>query len=142
MKGRLEMLARLNQKTAAVLSGVTASLLFAVSAASAQDRPVVVYAEPDENVRTERISYADLDLALQRDERTLHARVAKAVRRVCLFDKGSSGLQDSSYFSCTDEAKAGAAPQIAQAVARANQIALTGKSSIAATAITISVPVQ
>ena len=136
------MLARLNRKTAAVLSGVTASLLFAVSAAAAQNGQVVVYAEPDENVRTERVSHADLDLAQLRDERTLRVRVARAVKRVCLFDNGSGGLQDSSYYNCASDAKAGAAPQIAQAVMRARQIALTGKSSIAATAISITVPAQ
>lgn len=136
------MLARFNRTTVAVLSGVTASLLLSASAALAQDTPVIVYAEPNENVRTERISYADLDLAEQRGERTLRMRVARAVKRVCLFDYGHSGLQDRGYYNCAGDAMEGAAPQIAQAVERARQIVLTGRSSIAATAITVSVSAE
>lgn len=132
------MLARFNRMTVAVLSGVTASLLATTSAALAQDRPVVVYAEPQENVRSERVSFGDLDLAKKRDVRTLKLRVAGAVKRVCLYDYGHMGLQDNGYYSCADEAFDGAEPQIALAVERARQIALTGQSSIAATAITIS----
>jgi UrcA family protein len=135
------MFTRFNRKTAAVLSGVTASLLTASAATAAQDNPVIVYAEP-ENVRTERVSYADLNLAEMGDERRLERRVAGAVKRVCLFENGRSGLQDLGYYSCSGAAWNGARPQIAQAVSRAKQVALTGKSSIAATAITISIPAR
>ena len=134
------MLSRYVRMYAAVLSGVTASLLItATTAEAAQDRPVVVYAEPDANVRTERVTYSDLDLARDRDQRKLHLRVAGAVKRVCLFEDGRAGLQDLGYYECATDAKQEAAPQIAQAVERARQLALTGQSSIAATAITISV---
>ena len=129
------MFARFNRKTAAVLSGVTASLLFAASAASAQ---VVVYAQPSE-VRVEHVSYADLDLAKHSEAKTLEQRVAGAVKRVCLFENSYSGLQDPGYYSCSGDAWDGAEPQIAKATARAREIALTGHSSIAATAISISV---
>jgi UrcA family protein len=125
--------------TAAVLSGVTASLAFAATAGAAQDNPVVVYAEPQEGVRTERVSYAGLNLAERRDQRRLALRVTGAVKRVCLFEDGRSGLQVRGYYRCADEAWDGADPQIAQAVARAREIALTGKSSIPLTAITIRV---
>jgi UrcA family protein len=131
------MFARFNRKTAAVLSGVTASLLLTASAASAaQDKPVVVYAQPSD-VRVEHVSYADLDLA--QGKAALERRVAGAVRHVCLFDDSHDGLQDFGYYSCADGAWDKAEPQIAQAVTRAREIALTGQSSIAATAITISV---
>ena len=132
------MFARFNRKTAAVLSGVTASLLFAASAASAQ---VVVYAQPSD-VRVEHVSYADLDLARGIGAKKLERRVAGAVKRVCLFEDSHAGLQDRGYYSCSGGAWGGAKPQIAQAVARAKEIAMTGHSSIAATAITISVPAQ
>ena len=135
------MLARFNRKTAAVLSGVTASLLVAASASAAQQGPVVVYAEP-ENVHTERVSYADLDLADFRDQRKLNLRVTGAVKRVCLFENSRRGLQDFGYYNCADDAWDGAKPQIAQAVQRAKDIAMTGRSSIAATAITVNVPAQ
>jgi UrcA family protein len=132
------MLARFNRKTAAVLSGVTASLLVAASASAAQQGPVVVYAEPD-NVRSERVTYADLDLADRADQRKLSHRVTGAVKRVCLFENSQSGLQDPGYYGCADDAWDGAKPQIAQAIQRAKDIAMNGKSSIAATAITINV---
>ena len=134
------MLTQFNRKTAAVLSGVTASLLAAFPASAGQDKPVVVFAEPQENIRTERVSYADLDLAQLAGQRTLNNRVAGAVKRVCLFEDGHSGLQLSGYYSCAGSAWEGAEPQIAQAIDRAKEIALTGKSSIAVAAITIDVP--
>ncbi len=132
------MLARFNLKVAAVLSGVTASLLVAASASAAQQGPVVVYAEPD-NIRTERVTYADLDLADRSDQRKLNHRVSGAVKRVCLFENSRGGLQDFGYYGCAGDAWDGAKPQIAQAVQRAKDIAMTGRSSIAATAITINV---
>jgi len=136
------MLARFNRKTAAVLSGVTASLLLAAASASAaQESPVVVYGE-SENVRTERVNYADLDLADRSDQRKLNLRVTGAVKRVCLFENTRPGLQDSDYYNCAGEAWDGAKPQIAQAVQRAKEIAMTGQSSIAATAITINLSNQ
>ena len=136
------MLSRFARFSAAVLSGVTASLLVATAAFAGQDKPVVVYAGPQENVRTERVSYADLDLALSKHERKLNLRVAGAVKRVCLFENSRPGLQDRGYYNCADGAWDGARPQIAQAVARAKEMAATGKSSIAAAAITIHVPAQ
>ena len=124
--------------SAAVLSGVTASLLIAGAAFAAQQKPVVVYAEPQEGVRSVRVSYADLDLSQRKHERKLNQRVAGAVQRVCLYED-RRGLQDLGYYRCADGAWDDARPQIARAVTRAQEIALTGKSSIAATAITIRV---
>lgn len=133
------MLTRTARLGAAVLSGVTASLLIATAAfAASQEKPVVVYAEPQEGLRSERVSYADLDLSQRGHERKLNLRVAGAVKRVCLYEN-RIGLQDLGYYRCADDAWGDARPQIAQAVARAREIALTGRSSIAATAITISV---
>jgi UrcA family protein len=139
MKGEVEMLTRLNVSFA-VLSGVAASLtIVSPAVAAGQDRPVVVYAEPQEGLRTERVTYADLNLAERRDEKLLRLRVAGAVKRVCLFENGRSGLQDSGYTRCSDEAWDGANPQIAQAVTRAREIALTGHSVLPAIAIAIRV---
>ena len=126
---------------AAVLSGVTASLTIpAVAAAAQQQQPVVVRAQPiDENLRTEHVSYADLDLVSAKGAKTLHYRVARAVRNVCLFDRGTIGLQSGDYYNCADGAWDRARPQIASAVDRAREIAMTGKSSIAAGSIVIDV---
>jgi UrcA family protein len=138
-EGRIEMLTRFNV-TFAVLSGVTASLAFIVPAfAAGQEKPVVVYAGPQEGVRTVRVPYADLNLAERPDQRKLNLRVTGAVQRVCLFEDSRKGLQDRGYYRCADDAWDGANPQIAQAVARAREIALTGHSAIPATAITIRI---
>lgn len=137
------MLSRFARVSAAVLSGVTASLLIATAASAAgEDKPVVVYGEPQENTRTEHVSYADLDLSQRKDARKLNLRVNGAVKRVCLFENSRNGLQDNGYYSCADDAWDQARPQIAQAVDRATQLAMTGKTSIAATAISINVPAQ
>ena len=133
------MLTRYAHFGAAVLSGVAASLLIATTAfAAVQNRPVVVYGEPQENLRTERFTYADLDLNQPKHERKLNSRVAGAVKRVCLYEN-RIGLQDRGYYACADDAWGDARPQIARAVARAREIAATGQSSIAATAVTINI---
>ena len=133
------MLTRFTAMTAAVLSGVAASLTIAAPVSASQEKPVVVYAEPQDNIRTERVSYADLNLVERRDQRRLNLRVVGAVKQVCLYEHGRNGLQDGAYYACSDGAWDGANPQIAQAVARAKEIAMTGHSSIAATAIAIRV---
>lgn len=130
------MLTRFNTVTAAVSSGVAASLAFAMPVSAAQEKPVVVYAEPQENIRTVHVSYADLNLAQSRDAGLLKARVAGAVKDVCLFETRAA-LQDRGYYDCAQGAWDSANPQIAQAVGRANEIALNGSSAIPAAAIRI-----
>ena len=125
------------RKSTMVASGITACLVGAAPAALAQEKPVIVYAQP-ENTRTERVSYRDLDLAARAGERTLEQRVSGAVRRVCDYNGGSFDAVDRGYILCARGAWQGAQPQIDRAVARAHEIALNGSSSIAATAITIS----
>jgi UrcA family protein len=134
--GRIEMLTRLS-KTAAVLSGVTASLMIATPVL-AQGRPVVGYGQPDEYVPTERVHFADLNLATRGGEKMLQARVSNAVDRVCQYNGGGIGLVDNGYVNCAFGAWKDARPKMALAIARARDIALNGRSSIAATAITIS----
>ena len=137
------MLTRFARVSAAVLSGVTASLLVATAAsAAAQDKPVVVYAGPQENTRTEHVTYRDLDLSQRKDEKKLNLRVAGAVKRVCLFENTRPGLQDHGYYVCSDDAWDQARPQIAQAVDRAKQLAMTGQTSLAENSITINVSAQ
>jgi UrcA family protein len=122
---------------AAVLSGVAASLVTTMPA-NAQGRPVVVYGQEDEYIPTEHVSFADLNLATRRGERTLQARVSKAVDRVCQFEGGGIGLIDNGYVNCAYGAWKDARPKMALAIARARDIALNGRSTIAATAIIIA----
>lgn len=128
------MLARFNRKTAAVLSGVTASLLLAAPAA-AQQRPVVVYGE-QRQLNSERVPYGDLDLSASADRKLLYARVGNAVRNVCDF-AAAPILGD--YRACSAAAWKDARPKIAEVLGRAGQIALTGASATSAAAQTISV---
>jgi UrcA family protein len=123
-------------KIAAVLSGVAASLMI-TTPANAQGRPVVVYGQ-GEYIPTERVSFADLNLATRGGERMLQARVSKAVDRVCQYGGGAIGLIDNGYVNCAFGAWKDARPKMALAIARARDIALNGSSTIAATAIVVA----
>ena len=113
---------------AAALVGSTAVALFAAQPIAAKDVPVVVRADPA--LRTERVSFAGLDLTSARDVRKLHLKVASAVKRVCLFDNNRAKLQASDYYPCADGALQNARPQIDRAIA--------GGSRVAATSITVT----
>ena len=127
------MLSRYARITAAVLSGVTASLLVGATTTQAQNRPVVVYGEP-QAVNVQHVPYGDLNLAASADRKTLYGRVGSAVRNVCNFD--SVGVA-ADYRTCAGLAWKDARPQIDAALARSDRLALNGGSSTAAGAITI-----
>jgi len=102
-------------------------------------RAVVITPSNDEYV-TERVTYADLNLASAPDQRTLNGRVGTAVINVCheaIADAENSNFV--AYRDCTNGAWHRAHPQIASAVKRATELAATGTSSIAAAAITIDI---
>ncbi len=123
------MLSRFMRISAAVLSGVTASLLVgATTTQAAQNRPVVVYGE-SQQVSVERVPYGDLDLAASADRKMLFSRVGNAVRNVCNFD--SIGIA-SDYRACAGLAWKDARPQIDAAIARGDQLALNGEATGAA----------
>ena len=129
------MLSRTVRITAAVLSGVTASLFVtAATAQAAQDSPVVVYGEPQQ-LNVERVPYGDLNLAAAVDRKTLYGRVGSAVRNVCNFD--SLGIV-SDYRTCSALAWKDARPQIENALAQADRLALNGGATTFAGAIVIS----
>jgi UrcA family protein len=118
---------------AATAIGTAASPVQARSA-----RPIVVVAHAEDYV-TRHISYADLNLAVPPGERTLNRRVGLAVTQVC--DETVGGRSTTfTYRDCVVGAWRVGRPQIALAVQRAQEIATTGTSSIAAVAITIGVP--
>ena len=112
-------------------------LLVMAPSASGREEPVVVEG-PSDRLPTTRVSYADLNLATMAGEKTLNHRVAGAVSTVC--EEASLASDIYAEPACRRFAWTGARPQIAQAVQRAHDIALTGSSTIAATAITIAVP--
>jgi UrcA family protein len=103
---------------AALLTGLVAFSACG-SPAFAQEPPVVVYGEAS-NAQSERVAFADLDLASARDQSRLHNRVNGAIERICDLDLGRDGLQDRGYYACATNAWGAAAPQIAEAVATGN----------------------
>lgn len=120
---------------AAFVAALAATTLLVSTSAYAQEGPVTIYGEAL-NARTELVSFAQLDLSKARDQRRLNGRVGAAVERVCLRDIGRDGLQDRDYYSCEAKAWDDASPQIASAIARSGDLALSGAASL--TAIRIS----
>ena len=116
----------------------TAGGVFLMSSPAAAKSPILVTAPDAGEVVTRRISYADLNLASAAGEQSLNHRVHSGVLGLC--DAPSAGPYSSAEARCRDSAWEQARPQIAQAVQRAREIALTGTSTLAAVAITVSVP--
>jgi len=118
-------------------AGMALALTLGMSGtASAKD--VTVRAAPPEGALSERVRYADLDLASSLGVEALSTRVGGAVTRVC------SPLDQRSTFSehgaCKSFAWNGARPQMERAIARARELASTGTTAIAPVAILIAVP--
>lgn len=119
------------QAAAALLSA-----LIVVQPAAAQERTVFVQGE-SEATRVERVKFADLDLASRAGAKRLESRVGGAVKRVCLFDP-ETRLQPSDYSECAGKSWDNAKPQIAQAIARAQALALSGRPATSAMTIAVS----
>jgi UrcA family protein len=119
---------------AALLAGM--SLTTAAPAAAQEPQDVSVYGE-SLATRTERVAFADLNLASLSDQGRLQHRVSSAVKRVCLYEP-EDRLQQSDYSPCATAAWAGAKPQIADAIARSQAMALAGQPSVMATSITVA----
>jgi UrcA family protein len=109
--------------------------------ASGRVQPLVVTANAD--IITSRISYLDLNLASAPGQLTLNRRVEGAIGNLCT---EATAAYDGNFRTgianrkCRNSAWDQARPQIARAVQRANEIASTGASTIAASAITIALP--
>jgi UrcA family protein len=135
---------KLNALSKLAAAAVTIGGLFLpFTTATAKEAPVVVTAPPQEaDLVVRHVSYADLDLALPGGRATLHERVSFAIGDVCaeanLFDNGSPEFK-SGVMKCSNRAWGNATPQMARAYQRANEIAATGWSPIAAATISISV---
>ena len=133
----------MNYGKAIAVCGATLIAAIAVGAAAfplhaGSRRPVVVIAHPEDYV-TQRVSYADLDLAAAPGERTLNRRVGSAVANVCNEAVGG-GRTTIEYRSCEVGAWRGARPQIALAVQRAHELAANESSIIGEVAISIAAP--
>lgn len=122
------------------LSAAVATLAVAAPV-SAKGPPVYVVAPTD--IISRHIGYADLNLASTAGARALTNRVGVAVSDLC--DEATGGNDGSMSYRfnvhrCSGHAWDEARPQMALAIQRARDIASTGSSTIAATALTISLP--
>lgn len=95
---------------------------------------IVVRAEPSEFV-TRSVGYRDINLLLPAGVKALNGRVQSAVTDVCL----EATFEAKAFLSCEDTAWIGARPQIERAVAQAREMAMTGSSAVAASAIVIDI---
>ena len=119
----------------AVLVTAASIIITAAPIHARSPEPVTVLGHRSDIV-TRHVSYADLNLTLAADRSTLKGRVGFAVDDVCNEAVGYAGRWE--FNGCTYAAWTNVRPQMANAVQRAREIALTGKSSIAAAAITIN----
>jgi UrcA family protein len=127
----------------AAAAAITAGGLVFMAHPAAGKPPILVTAPNPADVVTRHIGYADLNLASVAGERTLNRRVGGAVNSLCLEVIGGNDTSMESMaaeYHCATSTWTQARPQIAQAVQRARDIASTGSSSLAAAAITLSVP--
>ena len=124
--------------SACVAAGITGGSFAIVTSSVEAKSPVVVVANPD--IVTRRISYTDLNLTSSPGEVALNRRVGRAIKGLCLEATGGDNQGFEPKFwshKCRTSAWNQARPQIASAVQRSRDIALTGTSPIAAVAITI-----
>jgi UrcA family protein len=132
------------RKLASICAGIamTAAGLTVVPTA-AWGRPIprdVIVVPQDVVVRD--IGYGDLNLATDAGEKMLNSRVRGGIKSLCIEAlsevEGAFGYDWESAI-CHNSAWTQAKPQMAQAVQRAREIALTGRSNIAAVAISIAI---
>lgn len=126
----------------AAIGIVTGGSTLLASPASGKS-PIFVTAPEPADVVIRHVGYADLNLASTAGERTLNRRVSAAVSDLCSEVVGGNDNNVMTKLAtqrCSNSAMDQAQPQIGQAIQRARDIAWTGSSSLAAAAITISIP--
>ena len=118
--GRIEMLASKSRATLAILAAAAASSFAVILPAAAQETEITVRGTP-EGTQMRLVTFRDLNLNLIAHREILDKRVGHAVRDVCAM--GAANLQSPDYRACTNQAWAGATPQITRAYVRAAQLA-------------------
>lgn len=114
------------------------TIFSAGTAASPPVERIVVHAVAPQDQIRRTVSYRDLNLVTTVGAQTLHRRVDRAVQSLCVEAVGAVANEELEM-KCAKSSWAGANPQVEQAIERAKQLAATGKSTIAAVAITISI---
>lgn len=72
-------------------------------------------------LRSARVSYADLDLASETGQQALERRVKRAIRSVCGIRAGEPLFMHRQHRGCVAEAKRSSNGQVALAIASAEQ---------------------
>jgi UrcA family protein len=134
-------------KALSLCAVVTASLAAtaSISTPAFAGPPILVPGPAPEDVVSRHIGYADLNLASAPGQRVLIRRVNYAVNDMCVEMAGGldgSFMANTVQARCTRASWDQARPQIDLAFQRAREIAMTGKSAIAAAALTITVPAE
>ena len=128
-----------NWKKIAPLAAFTVLSIFGTAAPAAQPGTLTVIGEQaTQDWRTAAVSHADLDLSSPADVKLLKARVGRAIREVC--SPMDQRHMVAKYIGCKSFARKGAMPQVDRAIARAQQLASLGTSSIAPVTIVIATP--
>ena len=128
-----------NWKKIAPLAALTTFSIFGSAAPAAQPGTLTVIGEqPTEDFRTAAVSHGDLDLSSPADVKLLKSRVGRAIREVC--SPMDQRHMVAKYIGCRSFARQSAAPQVDRAIARAQQLASLGTSSIAPVTIVIATP--
>ena len=129
--------------TTRATTAITVAGLVLLAPPASGKSPILVVGPNPEDVVSRHISYADLNLASAAGERALDGRVGTAVSSLCSeATGGDNGSLTGKLLThrCSNFAWDQARPQISLAVQRAHEFASTGTSSIAAVAITVSLP--
>jgi len=139
------MLKRYEALSLCAAVAMTSLSLIAVTPAHARSEPVVITGQRASDLLTQRVSFADLNLAAAADQTTLVHRVGSAVKQVCVasgYTIEANLRARASYLGCSNFAWDGARPQIAAAIARTPAVALNdiGSDTAASLAITVSAP--
>jgi len=128
---------------AAAVALTAGGILALAGPARGKSPQTYVVTAPSPDTVSRHITYADLNLASSAGQSTLVHRVRYGVSDLC--NEVTGGNDGSNTYkvhvmTCSTSAWNQANPQIERAVQRAREIASTGSSTIAAAALTISVP--
>lgn len=134
VKGGIMNYAKALAMCGATLIGAVGIGLTAAPARAASPAQATVIGYPHE-IATRAVGYGDLNLATASGQHALNGRVTQAAYDVC--DEIVGWRDDPGMTDCQTDARASARPQVARAVQTARDFAGSGKTSLAAAAITI-----
>ncbi|RST30907.1 UrcA family protein [Sphingomonas ginkgonis] len=88
-----------------------------------------------QEVRSERVSYADLNLATPAGLKALHYRIDKAAGRICGSSPFLDGAGQAVWQACIDNVRASAKPQLALLIERNGKGPALASASLSVSAV-------